>query len=222
MKQHARTNIKQIESIEYGISIKLILTGVYTTWIMLWQIQTNGIKGIPIHVIARHSATIIHIVLQIGDSIHDIRPQIAETGIYIIIMADITTKSISRDNIDITIPKRKNIKHVTGIRIKHKKTMQVDSTKQPQIKPKFIQLVQSDNNVVPIDRIRRGKRHARNIKYELHRIVIKQSSAGATQQISIRQDIGGGRQHSTIMGAVHAHIQHPMHIVVIIGMFVYK
>jgi len=79
-------------------------------------------------------------------------------------------------------------------------------------------------------RRRRAKQHAkailRSMRYELHKIVMKQINAGRIQQATAKHDIGGGMQHREIrMTAVAqqiVHIQLPAHIVVISGMLVYK
>ena len=65
-----------------------------------------------------------------------------------------------------------------------------------------------------------------NIKYELHKIVMKHINAGRIQQATAKHDIGGGMQHREIRMAAVAqqtvHIQLPTHIVVISGTLAYK
>ena len=75
-----------------------------------------------------------------------------------------------------------------------------------------------------------AKQHAkailRSMRYELHKIIIKQINAGRIQQATTKHDIGGGMQHREIRVATHApnvmQIQAPAHIVVVTGMLVYK
>ena len=66
-----------------------------------------------------------------------------------------------------------------------------------------------------IQRKRNVKQHdkaiLRSMKYELHKIVMKQINAGRIQQATTKHDIGGGMQHREIRMAAVA--QQTVHVI---------